>query len=401
MHKGLFFESGECELVELRCRLAAAGKTLRAIQRGERDAIPIDDSCGPHVLTLRSVDEPFRILSECISEGAACLMADGTILFCNQRLGEMVGRPSEKLVALPAAALVAPADREHFQHFLMHGMQGDAREEMYLERSDGHRFPVLASVKKIGYGHTPGLCFVAVDLSERKRMEESMLLLPSIVSNSDEAIIGKTPEGMITSWSRGAEAIYGYSQKEAIGRRISFIIPPERRQEFEIILDQVKRGKAVDHLQTVRVRKDGSKIDVSLSVSPIKDSGGTSSGHPPSPETSRGLTEWTRDCESTSDGFGPLSSNNSSVVAESAKPSAYNHAAGNSDVAMKTGNRFLSLPSVWGWKPWPPDQAVVLWMSLPLAMIATKDEVRFGHRRHSFTGAAGVRLPGNLLKMFG
>jgi PAS domain S-box-containing protein len=99
-------------------------------------------------------------------------------------------------------------------------------------------------------------------------------LLASIVDSSDDAIIAKTPEGIITSWNRGAELIYGYSAGEAIGQPISMIIPPDRPGEMLGILARIGQGERVEHYETLRVRKDGKTICISLAVSPIQDSMG-------------------------------------------------------------------------------------------------------------------------------
>ncbi|MBV8056122.1 MAG: PAS domain S-box protein, partial [Deltaproteobacteria bacterium] len=98
--------------------------------------------------------------------------------------------------------------------------------------------------------------------------------LAAIVDSSDDAIISTTPEGIITSWNRGAEQIFGYSAAEAIGQHITLIIPPERHAEENDVLAHIRRGEKVDHFETVRQAKDGRKLDISLTVSPIKDAQG-------------------------------------------------------------------------------------------------------------------------------
>src|SRR5712691_10747384 len=99
-------------------------------------------------------------------------------------------------------------------------------------------------------------------------------ILGAIVESSEDAIIAKNLDGIILSWNRGAERMYGYSAGEAIGRPISFLIPSDLRHEFDEILDSIRADQRVAHLQTRRLTKDGRVLDVSLTVSPIKDSAG-------------------------------------------------------------------------------------------------------------------------------
>ena len=111
-------------------------------------------------------------------------------------------------------------------------------------------------------------------MSEPKHAEEITGLLAAIVASSDDAIISKNLDGIITSWNKSAERIFGYTPEEAIGRHITLIISPERHAEESDILDRLRRGERVDHFHTVRRRKDGSFLDVSLTISPVRDSSG-------------------------------------------------------------------------------------------------------------------------------
>ena len=112
------------------------------------------------------------------------------------------------------------------------------------------------------------------DMSEPKQAEEITGLLAAIVASSDDAIISKNLDGVITSWNKSAERIFGYTPEEAIGQHITLVIPPERHPEESGILVRVRRGERVDHFHTVRRRKDGSLLDVSLTISPVRDSSG-------------------------------------------------------------------------------------------------------------------------------
>src|ERR1700734_2330204 len=111
-------------------------------------------------------------------------------------------------------------------------------------------------------------------MSEPKQVEEITGLLAAIVASSDDAIISKNLDGFITSWNKSAERIFGYSPEEAIGQHIPLIIPPERHSEESEILARLRRGERVDHFHTVRRRKDGTLLQVSLTTSPVRDLSG-------------------------------------------------------------------------------------------------------------------------------
>ena len=113
-----------------------------------------------------------------------------------------------------------------------------------------------------------------VDVTDRKRAEEAQLRLASIVASSDDAIISKTLGGVITSWNAGAQRIFGYTAEEAVGLPVTILIPPDRQNEESQIIERIKRGESVDHFETVRVRKDGREINVSLAISPMMNAAG-------------------------------------------------------------------------------------------------------------------------------
>ncbi|HKU98228.1 MAG TPA: PAS domain S-box protein, partial [Vineibacter sp.] len=110
--------------------------------------------------------------------------------------------------------------------------------------------------------------------THRRRADEAAQRLAAIVESSDDAIISKTLDGVITTWNRGAQRLFGYTSEEAIGNSILMLIPPERRDEEDAILGRIRRGEPTDHFETVRQRKDGTFIDVSLTISPVRDADG-------------------------------------------------------------------------------------------------------------------------------
>jgi|GEM_PF-494104 len=119
---------------------------------------------------------------------------------------------------------------------------------------------------------------IALDVTDLKRSQAKIAMLGSIVETSEDAIISKTLEGIVTSWNASAERIFGYTEEEMIGQPISKLIPADRLNEEPGILTQLKNGHRVDHFETKRITKDGKIIDISLSLSPVKDAGGVING---------------------------------------------------------------------------------------------------------------------------
>jgi PAS domain S-box-containing protein len=150
----------------------------------------------------------------------------------------------------------------------LHGLEAVA------ERHDGSRVPFAAYPTPIfsTSGELISAINMLVDLSERKRSEDSARLLASIVHSSDDAIVSKDLNGIINSWNEGAERIFGYTAAEAVGRPITMIIPADRAGEEQSILARLRRGERIDHFETVRRHKDGRLLDISITVSPIHGS---------------------------------------------------------------------------------------------------------------------------------
>jgi two-component system, chemotaxis family, CheB/CheR fusion protein len=149
--------------------------------------------------------------------------------------------------------------------------------EAVAERPDGVRVPFIPYPTPLydASGELIGAVNMLVDITDRKRAEQSAQQLAAVVEFSDDAIITKDLDGVITSWNRGAERLFGYKTEEAVGRPITTIlIPLDRLDEEREILGRLRRGERVDHFETVRRCKDGSLLDISLTVSPLKDAAG-------------------------------------------------------------------------------------------------------------------------------
>jgi PAS domain S-box-containing protein len=146
-----------------------------------------------------------------------------------------------------------------------------------LLAKDGREIPIDDSGAPIkdGEGNITGVVLVFRNITERQQAEEVRRRLALIVESSDDAIIGKTLDGIITSWNASAERLYGYSAEEVLGRPISILVPSERPDEVPNILDRLRRGERIQQYETTRVREDGETLFVSLTISPIRNDAGT------------------------------------------------------------------------------------------------------------------------------
>jgi PAS domain S-box-containing protein len=149
-------------------------------------------------------------------------------------------------------------------------------QEVHIERPDGSRGIALVDIEAVkdSGGNIVGAVNCFQDITERKLGEEAVLRLAAIIASSDDAIISKDLDGTIRSWNGGAERIFGYLAEEIIGKPIMILIPPDRQKEEETILERIGRGERVEHYQTIRQHKDGSLIDISLSISLVRNAQG-------------------------------------------------------------------------------------------------------------------------------
>ncbi len=148
--------------------------------------------------------------------------------------------------------------------------------EFLVQKRDGTKFPAYVTDTPVldKAGDVVSIIGISLDITERKQAEETSTLLAAIVESSDDAIISKTLDGIITTWNAGAENLYGYTAQEAIGRSVAFLAPSDLSDEMAELLEKIRHGEQIKQYETVRVRKDGSRFDISLSISPLKNAEG-------------------------------------------------------------------------------------------------------------------------------
>ncbi len=210
---------------------------------------------------------------------------DGVIAWYNSRAAEMWGRApvigdtDERFCG--AHRLYHP-DGTYMEHCdtpvalaLRSGISVH-EQEVVIERPDGSRVTVSVHIDPIRDkdGTIVGVVNFFHDITQSKLADRATRLLANIVDSSEDAIISKTVDGLITSWNKGAERIFGYLPEEAIGQNITLIIPEDRREEETNIIQRLRRGERIEHYETVRMRKDGTRADISLTISPLRDNNG-------------------------------------------------------------------------------------------------------------------------------
>jgi PAS domain S-box-containing protein len=227
---------------------------------------------------LRVSENRYRRLFEASKDGI--LMVDPrtrTIIDANPFMTELLGFTREQLLGQEFWQIGLFKDRETNLEALRELQEkGNIRyETVPIHTKNGQRREVeFVSNLYQANGHKIIQCNIR-DITERKRAEEALLHLAAIVESSDDAILGKNLEGIITSWNAAAERMYGYRAEEMVGQPVTLLFVPDRQDEFSQIMAHIRRGERVDHYETTRVRKDGTFLTVSVTVSPIKDSTGT------------------------------------------------------------------------------------------------------------------------------
>lgn len=213
----------------------------------------------------------------------------GKFLRWNKNLGETTGRSDAEIALMTPLEFIVEEDRPAVERKIEEVfVHGGANIEARLLTKHGLGIPYFFTGRRIAIDGQPHLIGSGVDISERRRGEETAAYLAAIVESSDDAIISTDLQGIIRSWNNGAERHYGYTAAEAIGKPLTTLFPPERWSEEPRIRNLIWKGERIEHYETLRRRKDGTDIDVSLTVSPIRNRAGDIIG---ASRISRDITE--------------------------------------------------------------------------------------------------------------
>ncbi|MGD0011886.1 MAG: PAS domain S-box protein [Terriglobia bacterium] len=230
---------------------------------------------------LRESEARYRRLFEQNLAGVFRGTLDGHVLDCNNAYARMLGYNSpQEILELEKLDYFYDAQEGMAAIARLRREGSHANLELRLKCRDGSPISVLSNVTLTEMGES-GLLLVEgtlIDITMRKRAEESHAFLASLVESSQDAIISTTLEALTVSWNHGAEELYGYSAEEMIGSYVSVLYPPDRLAELAQLLEKVRQGKRINCYESVRVRKDGTRVNVSLTFSPVYDTTGRITG---------------------------------------------------------------------------------------------------------------------------
>jgi len=222
-----------------------------------------------------AVVPPYRAIVETMIDGAITLAADGVILYCNQRFISLIMDDQERVIGARMQKFVAPGEMDKFDALMKQAGNASAREHIYLLRSDGSLVPTYVAVHSLGAEGARSIVAVVTDLTELQRAQTMRDDLVAIVESAKDGIFGKDLNGVITSWNKGAERLYGYTAAEIVGQNVKILAPPDRSHEAAEIIARIRRGEDVIPYETQHITKAGQRMSLILAPSPIKDAAGT------------------------------------------------------------------------------------------------------------------------------
>ncbi|EEF57697.1 PAS domain-containing sensor histidine kinase [Pedosphaera parvula] len=232
---------------------------------------------------VRQSEEQFRVTLSSIGDAVIATDRNGRITFMNSVAETLTGWDTPQAIGIPldnAFKIVNEFTRQPAENpvnkVIQEGKVVGLANHTILISKDGTERPIDDSGAPIrgSAADLRGVVLVFRDVTERREAEVAALRLAAIVQNSDDAIISKNLDGIITSWNEGAQRIFGYSANEIIGKSIKTLVPPELQEQEDEILGRLRRGERVFHFETIRVAKEGRHIPISLTISPIKDPSG-------------------------------------------------------------------------------------------------------------------------------
>ena len=222
----------------------------------------------------------FEKLLEAVPDALVGMDQEGVIRFVNRQTESLFGYDREDLIGQPIETLVPEylwqIYRQHREDYFADPRTRSSGLDLELSgrHRDGTDFPVNISMSQIDTGDVLLVVTAVRDVTRQRQAVKNAELIAAVVEYSDDAIVGSTLKGVITSWNPAAERMYGYSSKEIIGRSGRVLAAPDRADQMDAVLGRTKAGEVVEHLELNHVRKDGTVFPASVTVAPIRDEDG-------------------------------------------------------------------------------------------------------------------------------
>lgn len=229
---------------------------------------------------MRASEEKLRLLTSNLTDVAIFTTdPEGLVTSWNAGAARIQGYVAEEVLGKPCSIFSLPEDAaagKPNRAIQLAARNGRLEEEGWRVRKDGSRFFAhdVTEVLRESSGTLRGFAKITRDLTERSEADAGIARLAAIVESSQDAIVGKDLTGTILSWNQGAERLYGYTRAEAVGRSATILVPPEGIDDDRNMMECIRRSEPVSTVETTRLRKDGSRVEVSLSISPVKDAYG-------------------------------------------------------------------------------------------------------------------------------
>jgi PAS domain S-box-containing protein len=265
---------GNVAVLDLPVRSATLVSAARTAVRARQRQYALRDQ----IEAQRSSEERFELAVQATHDAIWDL--DCTAGAAADRIFQRSGyEPGDEAASERWAGLIHPDDRERVTASLQAALEGADTvwtDEYRFRDADGSYIYIddRGQIVRDAPGRAVRAVGAMMDITARRRAEEAMALHAAIVASSDDAIIGKTLDGVIRSWNSGAERLFGYTAAEAVGQPVALILPQSKLAEEAEILNRLRRGERIEHFETVRMAKDGREVDISLSVSPLRDANG-------------------------------------------------------------------------------------------------------------------------------
>jgi PAS domain S-box-containing protein len=275
-HRGPFADRGTHEsLLLLQIFMAATAATALAVATSVEQRRRAEQQ-------FRDGEERQRLVLESALDAVILMNETGHITDWSSRARDLFGWSREEVLGRHLSETLLPPDHRLAREWNVQGPPGSGpvpalnrRLEFDASTRDGRRIPVEMSLATLSTRDGTRYSAFVSDMSERRRGEEIRARLAAVVESSDDAIITKGLDGVVATWNHGAERMFGWTAQEARGKPITLVIPEELREEEAQIIERLRRGERIEHVETRRRARDGRIIDVSLSISPLRDEAGS------------------------------------------------------------------------------------------------------------------------------